>query len=450
MPDDLHPTWDEIRSVLRSDLTDFTFHVWLEPLTPAGRAGDILYVRAPDHVRGWVRERYSPLLAAAAGKVLGTRARVELVDDAWQAPARAEAAKPRETRTAEAGLNPKYTFEQFVICDGNRFAHAAALAVAELPGQAYNPLFIHGPPGLGKTHLLHAIGNYIARYGDGMAVRYATVEEFTTEFVGAVRGKDGLGRFKERFRGADVLLVDDIQFLAAKARTEEEFFHTFNALYESGRQLVFTSDRPPAELAGLADRLRERFECGLVAGVETPEPRAREAILRKRIAHDGVREVADDAIRELGARVHSSVRALEGSLIRVVAYASLRGEPVTAETVRKVLGRLPGPARGSGDPTVERIQDAAAAAFGLSRERLLARDRTPDVALARQIAMYLARELTEETLPAIGRRFGGRNHATVLHAHRRVQAELEAGGESRRTVDLLKEQLAGRASDRED
>jgi len=446
LPEDLHTTWDDIRAELRAGVTDFTFHVWLEPLAAAGRDGDTLYVRAPDHVRGWVAQRFSGLLEEASARALGERTRVELVDEGWTAPTRAEAPAPRRTRPAAAGLNPKYTFEQFVICDANRFAHAAALAVAELPGQAYNPLFIHGPPGLGKTHLLHAIGNYIARYGDGMTVQYATVEAFTTEFVGAIRG-NGLDVFKERFRGADVLLVDDIQFLAAKARTEEEFFHTFNALYESGRQLVFTSDRPPAEVAGLADRLRERFECGLVAAVETPEPRAREAILRKRIAHDGVRGVGDDAVRELARRVSTSVRALEGGLIRVVAYASLRGEPVTADTVAHVMGRLPEPQ--SQPLSVERIQDAAADAFGLTRERLLARDRSPQVALARQIAMYLARELTDETLPALGRRFGGRNHATVLHAHRRVAEELRVGSESRRTVDLLRERLAGRPSDRD-
>ena len=213
--------------------------------------------------------------------------------------------------------------------------------MAELPGQAYNPLLLHGPPGLGKTHLLHAIGNFIARYGDGLTVRYATVETFTSEFVGAVRS-EGASAFKQRFRGADVLLIDDIQFLGSKARTGEELFHTFNALYETGRQLVFTSDRPPAELADLEARLRERFECGLVVPVERPDPEAREVILRKRLLHDHV-DVADDAVSELAHRVGSSIRALEGALIRVVAYASLRGERATADTVRNVLGRLPEP-----------------------------------------------------------------------------------------------------------
>jgi chromosomal replication initiator protein len=311
-----------------------------------------------------------------------------------------------------------------------------------MPGQAYNPLFLHGPPGLGKTHLLHAIGNYVARYGDGLTVRYASVETFTSEFVAAVR-TEGVAGFKSRFRGADVLLIDDIQFLASKQRTEEEFFHTYNALYETGRQLVFTSDRPPAELAGLEARLRERFECGLVIPVETPGPEAREAILRKRLLHDQV-EMEDDALRLLAESVDSSIRALEGGLIRVVAYASLRGERITTEVVRAVLGRLPTPSSLSQSAmTLEAIQEAAAAAFDLSRDRLLARDRSPRVALARQIAMYLARELTDVSLPEIGRGFG-RDHSTVLHAHKRIAANIAAGGPAARTVDKLRERLTSR------
>jgi chromosomal replication initiator protein len=441
LPEDLQTTWEAIRRELRGEVTDFIYHVWLDPLEPAGREGPTLYVKAPGHIRGWVRERYGALLSSCAGRAAGEQMRVEVVSESWSPPARAVAPAPRASQGTSIGLNPKYTFEQFVICDANRFAHAAALAVAELPGQAYNPLFIHGPPGLGKTHLLHAIGNYVSRYGDGLAVRYATVETFTSEFVSSVRNQ-GVAAFKGRFRGADVLLIDDIQFLASKAKTEEELFHTFNALYETGRQLVFTSDRPPGELAALEARLRERFECGLVTGMETPSAAAREAILRKRILLDSV-DIASEAIAEIAARVDSSVRALEGALIRVVAYASLRGEPITRATVRHVLGRLPG-AHTEAACTLESIQDAAAEAFGLSRDRLLARDRSPRVALARQVAMYLARELTHETLPAIGRGFGGRNHATVLHAHRRVADDVASGGPASGPVDMLRKRLADR------
>jgi chromosomal replication initiator protein len=432
-----------MREEMRAEVTDFIFHVWIEPLKPAGRNGDRLFVSAPGHVRGWVRERYGDLLRRAANSANGGRLEIELVDEDWGPPAHAAPGPAPERTASNVGLNPKYTFDQFVICDGNRFAHAAALAVAELPGQAYNPLFLHGPPGIGKTHLLHAIGNYIARYGDGLTVRYTTVEAFTSEFVAALR-TEGAAAFKTRFRGADVLLIDDIQFLASKQRTEEEFFHTFNALYETGRQLVFTSDRPPAELAGLEARLRERFECGLVIPVETPGPEAREAILRKRLIQDNV-QMDDDALRLLAERVSSSIRALEGGLIRVVAYASLRGERVTSETVQSVLGRLPAPsALPAAEATLERIQTAAAAAFGLSRERLLARDRSPKVALARQIAMYLARELTEVSLPEIGRGFG-RDHSTVVHAHKRIAADVAAGGPAAAPVDSLRRSLDSRA-----
>jgi chromosomal replication initiator protein len=443
LPEDLQMTWDRMREEMRAEVTDFIFHVWLEPLKPAAQVGDKLFVSAPGHVRGWVRERYGDLLRSAAARVNGSRLEVDLVDEDWEPPAQSAPAAPKTSVAAAVGLNPKYTFEQFVICDANRFAHAAALAVAELPGQAYNPLVLHGPPGLGKTHLLHAIGNYIARYGDGLTVRYATVETFTSEFVGAVRSEGAAG-FKTRFRGADVLLIDDIQFLASKQRTEEEFFHTFNALYETGRQLVFTSDRPPSELASLEARLRERFECGLVIPVETPGPDAREAILRKRLLHDNV-EMDDDALRVLAENVTSSIRALEGALIRVVAYASLRGERITSDVVSSVLGRLPAPSSlPPGAATLEAIQNAAAEAFGLSKERLLARDRSPKVALARQIAMYLARELTDVSLPEIGRGFG-RDHSTVVHAHKRIAADVAAGGPAASTVDMLRERLASRA-----
>jgi chromosomal replication initiator protein len=432
-----------MREQMRGEVTDFIFHVWLEPLRAVARVDDTLFVEAPGHVRGWVRERYGDLLRGSAREVLGGRVAVDLVDEDFTPPAASEAPAQDESPAASVGLNPKYTFDQFVICDGNRFAHAAALAVAEMPGQAYNPLFLHGPPGLGKTHLLHAIGNYVARYGAGLTVRYATVETFTSEFVSAVRSS-GAAEFKARFRGADVLLIDDIQFLGSKARTEEEFFHTFNALYETGRQLVFTSDRPPSELAGLEARLRERFECGLVIGVETPSAEARKVILRKRMLHDGV-QLADDAVSELATRVDSSIRALEGALIRVVAYSSLRGEPATADTVRNVLGRLPEPSsHPPRDATIETIQAATAEAYGLSRERMLARDRSPKVALARQVAMFLARELTDETLPEIGRGFA-RNHATVIHAHKRVRDDIAAGAAVSTTVDMLRERLANRS-----
>ena len=297
--------------------------------------------------------------------------------------------------------------------------------MAELPGHAYNPLFIYGPPGVGKTHLLHSIGNYVLAYGGGLSVRYTTVETFTNQFLAALHGKD-MDRFKGRYRHADVLLIDDIQFLASKAKTEEEFFHTFNALHDLGSQLVLTSDRLPRDLSALEDRLRERFEAGLVTAIEPPDLTTRVAVLRKRAQHDGVALADDGVLPLLADRAPHSVRALEGALIRVVAYASLTGRPLTSALAAKVLDDLypvrPGQAGGRPAPlTVEAIQEITADAFGLTREELLSPSRAARLAWPRQVAMYLAREHTGETLPAIGallRRAQPHDRDARLPAHR--------------------------------
>jgi chromosomal replication initiator protein len=447
LPAQLDQLWDDIRDELRRETPDFKFHIWMEPLELAGVRGKTLYIRAPEHIRTSVAERYLPLLRRAAVRRFDGHAVVEVVGPAWSPPADDSPAEPG--RPAAAGvsphgarLNPKYSFDQFVIGDGNRFAHAASLAVAELPAQAYNPLFLHGRPGLGKTHLLHAIGNYVQRYGSGLRVRYATIEEFTTEFVDAVR-RHRTGDFKDDFRGADVVLIDDVQFLAGRTKTREEFFHTFNALLDSGRQLVMSSDRSPEDLSGLEDRLAERFRAGLVVELEPPPVALRRAILAKRARVDGL-EVSGDVLAEIAQRVDSSVRALEGALIRVIAYASLKDEEATPDLVRHVLRRL-------GEDTapdaygLSEIVDAAAQEFGVERESLLARDRRPNVAIARQVAMYLARELTEHSLPEIGRGIGGRNHTTVLHAVNRISAALRTDAAVRNAVDNLHRRLGRRA-----
>jgi chromosomal replication initiator protein len=427
-------------------VTEVTFHIWLAPLEPAALVGDTLFVRAPEHIRTWVEERFAALIRRAASTV-GAATSIEIVGDGWEAPEEAgELGHAARDHIQASGLNPRYTFDQFVICDGNRLGHAAGLAVAEMPSQAYNPLFIHGRPGLGKTHLLHAIGNYVQAYGGGLTVRYATVEEFTAEFVRAVRGGDP-NRFRDSFRGVDVLLIDDIQFLAEKMKTEEEFFHTFNSLYEGGSQLVITSDRKPRDMAGLETRLRERFEHGLVCELEPPDFDARMAILRKRSRLDALHDVADETLAEIAAHVNTSVRTLEGALIRVVAYGSLRGEPITPELARQVLERLyPRPV--AQDCSVEEIQRVAADHFGVSCEELLAHDRRPHVVYARQVAMFLARELTDATLPAIGKGFGGRNHSTVLHAHRRISEELGRESSAAKAVDALRARLTDPSDDR--
>ena len=439
MPAPLEEIWDDVREELRSETADFKFHIWIEPLELAAVRGRTLYVRAPEHIRTSVAERYLPLLRRAAQRRFDERATVEVVGAGWRAPTgdrTVSTSRPRPS--AGSDLNPKYTFEQFVIGAENHFAHAAALAVAELPGHSYNPLFLHGSPGMGKTHLLHAIGNYVERFGSGLTVRYATIEEFTSEFVAAVRERR-TSRFKRGFREADVLLVDDVQFLAGRAKTREEFFHTFNSLLDSGRQLVMTSDRSPEEIPGIEERLIERFRAGLVVELNPPAAAARRAILAKRARLDGV-DIDAATLAEISVRVTTSVRALEGALIRVVAYASLKGEQPTPGLARHVLKRL-GADTGTETCGIGEIIDAAANEFGVEPRALLARDRRAPVATARQVAMFLARELTGHSLPEIGRGMGGRSHTTVLHAVNRVSAAIGNDPDVQSAVDNLRRQL---------
>jgi len=302
-PEQLELIWQRVREHLRREVPDFQFHLWLDPLEPAAVVDRTLFVRAPDHIRTWVRDRYLPLVREAAQEGFAPGALVEIVDGEWRAEGKEDG---QPSPCASGGLNPKYTFEEFVIGKANRFAHGAALAVAELPGQAYNPLFIHGPPGLGKTHLLHAIGNFVLRHGSGLTVRYTTVEEFTSEFVGAIQASAMRG-FKARFRGVDVLLLDDVQFLAEKLATEEELFHTFNDLRESGRQLVMTSDRSPEDLHGLEKRLSDRFASGLVVALGTPDALVRQAILENRVRLDAI-DAPHGVLAEIARHVTTSVR----------------------------------------------------------------------------------------------------------------------------------------------
>jgi chromosomal replication initiator protein len=424
-----------MRDELRRQTPDFKFHIWLEPLELAGMDGNRLFVRAPEHIRSWVGERYLPLLRSAAARALDERATVEIVGADWSPPAETTPgpSSPPVERD-DSALNPKYTFEQFVIGGGNRFAHAAALAVAEMPAQAYNPLFLHGPPGLGKTHLLHAIGNFVSRYGAGLRVRYATVERFTSAFVEAVRG-DRMGAFKDSYRQVDVVLIDDVQFLASKERTREEFFHTFNSLLDSGRQLVMTSDRCPEDLADLELRLTERFRSGLVVELEPPSLEVRRAILEKRARLDGV-TVSMEVLNEIARHVSTSVRALEGALIRVVAYASLRGEPLTVELAARVLHRL-GPPRGRA--SVEQI----AVALGGRLEELQAQGRSGPVKDTRHLVMYLAHELghSHSDIAANLRK----DRSTVSYGIRRIEDKLRVDADLRARVEKLRGELGSRS-----
>jgi chromosomal replication initiator protein len=429
-------SWQEIRVALRDRVGEPTYGLWLAPLRCVGLDGDTLVLSGPAEVSAWASSRYGAALRAASASVLGRDVDVAVEADGTTRVA----APPPEPRAAQSEPNPKYTFEQFVIGRSNHLAHAAALAVAELPGQAYNPLFIYGPPGLGKTHLLHAIANYVRAFGGGLTVRYATAEDFTNAFLAALTSRD-TERFKALYRGVDVLLIDDIQFLERKARSEEEMFHTFNALHDAGSQLVVSSDRLPADLAGIEERLRERFAGGLVTDITRPDRATRHAILRKRANYDAL-DISDDALEVIADGVTTNVRALEGALIRVVALGSLEGRRLDAELATDVLARhgfMPAP-RSSLD--IPRIRAVACAHFAVSDDALLSRSRAARVAWARQAAMYLARELTDHSLPQIGRDFGGRDHTTVLHACRRVAAEIARDPQALTDIEALTAQLS--------
>jgi chromosomal replication initiator protein len=404
---DLDSLWNDVQARLRASVPASTFQLWLEPLRAVGSRSETLLLSAPEGIRAWTERRYSGLIREALSGAGSQLSDVSLVIEG-EAGVAAEPTSP--------SLNVNYTFDRFVIGAGNRAAHAAALAVAEAPSEAYNPLFLHGPPGLGKTHLLVAIANYLGTSAPALNVRYTTAERFTNEFVTALRSA-GAEEFKRRYRDLDVLLVDDVQFLEGKRHTEDEFFHTFNALYEGGSQLVLSADRIPSELSSLESRLRDRFEWGLTVAVEPPNLATRLTVLRRLVREAGV-DTEGDVLTELARRIDLNVRQLHGALTRLIAHASLTARPLSPELVDAVI---PKTSRGASETPVEEIQQRVSKAFGISRAELVGSTRAATPLNARQVAIYLTRELTNLSLPQIGRLYGGRDHSTVLNAIRRAE-----------------------------
>ena len=427
--------WERAREELRDSIPPSTFRLWVEPLRAVSMRGSTLYLTGPDHVRRWVERRYGRRL----GELL--RGQDEAVAEVGFL---AEASEPRHAEAVEPRRPDTYTFDRFVIGPGNRFAHAAALAVAELPGEAYNPLFLHGAPGLGKSHLLIAIANYIAANHPGMAVRYTTAERFTADFVASLRN-EGVARFKRRHREVGALLVDDVQFLEAKPHTEEEFFHTFNELHDCGAQIVLSSDRPPADLARIAERLRNRFEWGLCVELRPPDLATRLVVLRRLVVEGGYALEDPAALEAIARHAPADVRKLEGALTRVLAFASVGRTEVTPTLVEELLGARPLGELDSSEPPsaavgVEQIKEAVARTLHVPVAELSSRKRTPPLTRARHLAIYLSRQLTDLPLVEIGRAFD-RDHSTVLHAIRTISRKLEPGSELDRALGRIHSEL---------
>jgi chromosomal replication initiator protein len=441
--------WDAISGRLKETISETTYDTWFAHAEPHSLDDGRLVVSVPnDFTRDWIESHFHGFVSGAARESVGQDVAVSFAVFE-RAPARGvvgstgPAAAVREPEPPfrdipDIELNPKYTFDLFVIGSSNRFAHAAALAVAEAPAQAYNPLFIYGSTGLGKTHLLQAIGHYVRQHSKRLTMRYVTSETFMNDFIDSLRDKRIEG-FKRRYRNYDVLLIDDIQFFEGKERIQEEFFHTFNSLYEGGAQIIISSDRPPREIATLEERLRSRFEWGLLTDIQPPDLETRIAILRKKVNTEQIAVTDPEVLTFIAGRVSSNIRELEGALTRVVAFSSLTDRPMTVELAEHVLKDVFPQGDAAPEVTIPRIQEAVSQRFGVTLEELVSPRRSQSVAYPRQVAMYLSRELTDSSLPKIGKEFGGRDHTTVIHATSKITRLIR---EDRSVYNLVQELTA--------
>lgn len=450
---DLTHTWTQTLALIAKELSKPSYETWLKSTRALALYDNTLVVAAPNEfAREWIEARYTPLLQRALHQVTGRDLNLSLIipeDEINAIPGTAtdveQESLPPPTRPASADflqspLNPKYTFETFVVGNNNRLSHAAALAVAEAPAKAYNPLFIYGGVGLGKTHLMQAIGHFVLNHNPNVRVAYVTSETFTNDLINSIRDDKTLD-FRNRYRNIEVLLVDDIQFLAGKERTQEEFFHTFNALHAANKQLVISSDRPPKDIPTLEERLRSRFEWGLLSDIQPPDLETRIAILRKKAELEGL-SVPDDVMLYIASRIEKNIRELEGALIRVVALSSLSGQRITTELATQALKDMFSHSA-KRELSISLIQEVVARHYDVSVEDLKLKKRTRSIAFPRQVAMYLARELTDFSLPRIGEGFGGRDHTTVLHACEKINKQIKEDEGLASIIDQIKKELKG-------
>ncbi|SES22853.1 chromosomal replication initiator protein DnaA [Salipaludibacillus aurantiacus] len=449
--ENLNDLWEQALTKIEEKVSKPSYDTWFK-FTKADsidQSSNTITVIAPNEfARDWLENRYFGIITETLNELTGAELEARFIlpkEDKKDELELFEKAKQPEKPSMQGNeempkhmLNPKYTFDTFVIGSGNRFAHAASLAVAEAPAKAYNPLFIYGGVGLGKTHLMHAIGHYVIDHNPDAKVVYLSSEKFTNEFINSIRDNKAVN-FRNKYRNVDVLLIDDIQFLAGKEQTQEEFFHTFNSLHEERKQIVISSDRPPKEIPTLEDRLRSRFEWGLITDITPPDLETRIAILRKKAKAENL-DIPNEVMLYIANQIDTNIRELEGALIRVVAYSSLINQDMNADLAAVALKDII-PNSKPKKITIQDVQKSVAAAFQVKVEDLKAKKRTKTVAYPRQIAMYLSRELTDSSLPKIGDEFGGRDHTTVIHAHEKISRLFTADQELQQQIQEITEQL---------
>ena len=434
MASSLDNIWNEVLNLIKVELTEVSFNTWLKAIEPISISTNKVVLAAPnDFTKGILVGRYLNLIKSAFTQITEEEFDIQFIIPGEELNVNVGQSMVQETNenNQRSQLNPKYTFDTFVIGNSNRFAHAASLAVAEAPSKAYNPLFLYGGVGLGKTHLMHAIGHYILSQNPDSKVVYVSSEKFTNELINSIREYRN-EEFRNKYRNIDVLLIDDIQFIAGKEGTQEEFFHTFNALHEANKQIIISSDRPPKEIPTLEDRLRSRFEWGLTTDIQAPDLETRIAILRKKANIENI-VVEDGVMQYIATKIKSNIRELEGALIRVVAYSSLTNSEITEELAEEALKDIISATKPV-EITVDLIKELISKNYKIKLEDFNSKKRTRAIAYPRQIAMYLTRELTDLSLPKIGDEFGGRDHTTVIHACDKIIAELE----DEKNVDLRK------------
>ncbi len=432
----LYDMWQKVLDLIRKEITDVSYDTWIKAIEPVSAKGDQLYLCVPnDFTKSILEGRYTSLISNAVKQVSSKSYYINFIlpgdaDKYMDSPEKSAA----EKNESYGMLNPKYTFDTFVIGNSNRFAHAASLAVAEAPAAAYNPLFIYGGVGLGKTHLMHAIGHYILSQNPKVKVLYVSSEKFTNELINSIQTNKNV-EFRNRYRSVDILLIDDIQFIAGKESTQEEFFHTFNSLYEANKQIIISSDRPPKEIPTLEDRLRSRFEWGLIADIQPPDIETRIAILKKKALLENL-DVDDEVLAFIAKRIESNIRELEGALTRIIAYSALTNNKLDLSVAEEALKDI----ISNHKPrkiTAELIQKVVAEAYQLKIEDFKSKKRSRPIAYPRQIAMYLCREMTDLSLPKIGEIFGGRDHTTVIHACDKIAEDMNNDPQIRKSINNL-------------